>query len=305
MTRWLAVVAVFLLQACADGLPESFKQSLSVVTPQEISFAELEYYVERSAAAYDPVSQIRKEFPLTTRAVTVNPVDVLYFIETDLANGTQTLTVRGTDARPNVWQDVETALVPDSLLGIPLDRGFKKDATAIFEDATPYLRKDLRLRLTGHSLGGAVAAILAQYYAREGYRVERLVTFGQPRITTEPPPKGVLSVSTRVVNDLDVVPMVPPYTAIRPYQQFGAEVILLAGPDYVFLDAHDADRLSVGDFWRNLTDFSARDHHIDRYVANIKGKVADGSKQVPYPLKHERASPMISAANAAGAAVAH
>ena len=55
-----------------------------------------------------------------SRAVTVTSVDVRYFIETDLANGTQTISVRGTAAKPNVWEDVETALVPDSLLGIRL-----------------------------------------------------------------------------------------------------------------------------------------------------------------------------------------
>jgi triacylglycerol lipase len=289
-----------ILSACAGPLPQSFKQSLSVITPERIDFAEVLYYAERSSAAYDPVSQIRKEFPLTTRAVTVRSVDVQYFIETDLENGTQTLSVRGTAAKPNVWEDVETSLVPDSLLGIPLHRGFQRDAEAIFEDATPHLRKDLRLRLTGHSLGGAVAAILAEYYAKEGYRVERLVTFGQPRVATKATAQDiaeVLPVTTRVVNDLDVVPMIPPYTDIRPYQHFSSEVILLAGPDYVFLDDHDADRLSVGDFWRNITDFSAKDHHMDGYLANVREKAKGGSRQVPYLFKQKKVSPMVAAPN--------
>jgi pimeloyl-ACP methyl ester carboxylesterase len=303
----LLACCLVVLSGCAGGLSQTFKQSLSVVVPEKVNFAELEYYAKRSSAAYDPVSQIRADFPLTTRAVTVTSVDVRYFIETDLANGTQTLSVRGTAAKPNVWEDVETALVPDNLLGIRLHRGFQRDAKAIFDDATPHLRKDLGLRITGHSLGGAVAAVLAEYYAREGYKVERLVTFGQPRIDTKMTPEdkaGLLAVTTRVVNDLDVVPMIPPYTEIRPYQHFSAEVILMPGPDYVYLDNHDADRLSIGDFWRNLTDFSAKDHHMDGYLANIKGKVANGAKQVPYLFKQKKVSPMVEAANAKGAAAA-
>jgi hypothetical protein len=112
-----------------------------------------------------------------------------------------------------------------------------------------------------------------------------------------------LSVTTRVVNDLDVVPMVPPFTRLRPYQHFSPEVLLKPGPYYVYLDSHDADRLSVGQFWRNLTDFSAKDHRMDGYLANIEFKVANGATQVPYLFHQKKVSPMVEAANAAGAAV--
>ncbi len=288
-----------LLSACAGGLPQSFRQSLSVITPERVNFSELAYYAERSSSAYDSIDVIRKTYPLTTRAVTVASVDVRYFIETDPAGRTQTLSIRGTAERPNVWEDVETALVPDSLLGIPLHRGFQRDAQAIFDDATPHLRKDFRLRITGHSLGGAVALILAEYYAKEGFTIERLVTFGQPRVATAMTTEdvnGLREITTRVVNDLDVVPMIPPYTAVRRYQHFTPEVILLEGPSYVYLDEHDADRLSIGDFWRNLTDFSAKEHHMDGYLANIRGKVANGSRQVPYLFRNNVQSPMVAQA---------
>ncbi len=292
------LVVAFALAGCATSLSESFKQSLSVVAPEKVNFAELEYYAKRSNAAYDPVADIRKAYPLTTRAVTVQSVDVRYFIETDMANRTQTISIRGTAEKPNVWEDVETALVPDAVLGIPLHRGFQRDAKAVLADSTPYLRKDFPLRITGHSLGGAVAVILAEYYAKEGYDVERLVTFGQPRVTTRMTQDDLdtlLSITTRVVNDLDVVPMIPPYTDVRPYQHFTPEVILRAGPNYVYLEQHDADRLSIGEFWRNLTDFSAKDHHMDGYLANIEGKVANGSRQVPYLFRSSSESPMVTA----------
>lgn len=286
-SRIATILTLFLLvlSGCAGDVPQSIKQSLSIVAPHKINFTELEYYAKRSRSAYDSVQDIRKDYPHVTRAVTVESVDVRYFVETDLANRTHTLTIRGTAEKPNIWEDIETALIPDSILGIPLHRGFQRDAAAIYDDAAPYMRKDFRLRITGHSLGGAVAMILAAYYEKQGYSVERLVTFGQPKFSSRLPSEYVMSVATRVVNDLDVVPMVPPYSPARQYQHFAAEVILRDGPDYVYLDVHDADRLSIGDFWRNITDFSAKDHHMDGYLDNIQGKIANGSRQVPYLFK--------------------
>jgi len=278
-------LSLLILSGCAGGLSQSFEQSLSTFVPKKVDFSELEYYAIRSKSAYDPIKDIRKKYPLVTRAVTVQSIDVRYFIETDLANQNQTISIRGTAEKMNVWDDLEIALIPDRILGIPLHRGFQEDASAIYNDATPHLRKDLPLRITGHSLGGAVAMVLAAYFEEQGYIVERLVTFGQPRITSEPPSEKLVSVATRVVNDLDVVPLVPPHTAIRPYQHFAPEVVLREGPDFVYLRVHDANRLSIGDFWRNLTHFSTKDHHVAGYLANIQGKVAHGSKQVPYLLK--------------------
>ena len=66
------------------------------------------------------------------------------------------------------------------------------------------------------------------------------------------------------------------------YEHVGPEVILRGGSEYVYLDTHDADRLSVGEFWRNITHFSMDDHHMGSYLSNIEEKVRDGVRQVPY-----------------------
>jgi pimeloyl-ACP methyl ester carboxylesterase len=291
------LLLVLTVSGCAGGLSQSFKQSLSVISPKKIDFVELEYYAKRSKSAYDPIPEIRKAFPLVTRAATIQSVDVLYFVEKDPSNRTQTISVRGTAAKPNVWEDLEIALIPDSILGIPVHRGFQADAAAIYEDVVPYIRKDWPIRLTGHSLGGAVAALLAAYFEKQGYTVDRVVTFGQPKVTTTLPPRFDLPETLRVVNDRDVVPMVPPYTRVRPYEHFAPEVILREGPQYVYLDAHDSDRLSIGEFWRNLTDFSAKDHHMDGYLSNIQGKVVNGSRQVPYLFEENTMSSMVASSN--------
>ncbi|MEP3331923.1 hypothetical protein [Sedimentitalea sp.] len=87
-SRFIPIMAFLLLAltGCAAPLSPDLEESLSVVVPTKVDFADLEYYAKRSKAAYDPVSDIRKAFPLATRIVTVKSVGVQYFVETDLGS---------------------------------------------------------------------------------------------------------------------------------------------------------------------------------------------------------------------------
>lgn len=280
----VSLLLVVFLTGCA-GLPQTLRQSLVVVVPHQVDFVELEYYAQRSRAAYTSASEIRRQFPRTTRVTTVKSVDVLYFLETDRQQNTQTLTIRGTVNKPNVWQDAEIELVKDNRLGINLHKGFRDDAVKIYADVKPYLKKNYSIRVTGHSLGAAIAAINAGYLHKDGFKVDRLVTFGGPKVTDKEGKKAVPSsiIPTRVVHDDDVVSMLPPSGFLfGSYQHFGPEVILRDGRKYVYLPDHDANRLSIGEFWRNITDFSTKDHHMSAYLSNIEEKVENGARQVPY-----------------------
>ncbi|GLS39422.1 hypothetical protein GCM10010869_50190 [Mesorhizobium tianshanense] len=280
-----AACLLIFVAGCAGGIPKDLQQSLGIVTPEAVDFRELEYYALRSKASYASEEEIRRQFPNTTVVKTVEPINVQYFVETDPAAKTQTISVRGTANKLNIRQDVEVALVKDSFLGFLLHEGFRDDAVKVLDDMRPHLKKDHTIRVTGHSLGGAIALILTNYIYREGYKVERLVTFGQPKVTDDktnhrykvanPDYKKI----TRVVREHDPVPLVPP----RPkYGHVGPELILKEGQGYVFLDAYDADRLSIGDFWRNFGDAHLKDHSMDLYLANIQGKIQGGAQQVAY-----------------------
>lgn len=285
---WLAKMVllsfVIFLSGCGS-LPLSFQQSLGVVDPHQVDFAELKYYAKRSRAAYASEIAIREQFPLTTRVMTIKSIDVLYFLETDRKQKTQTLSIRGTANKQNVWQDIEIALEKDSLLGVSLHRGFRDDTNKVYSDVKPYLKKDYSIRVTGHSLGGAIAVIIAHYLYRERFKVERLVTFGGPKVTNREGTKAFEGriIVTRVVHDKDVVPMLPPTGFLSGrYQHFGPEVVLRDGRKFVYISSHDSNRLSVGEFWRNITDFSTKEHHMETYHGNILEKIKSGSRQVPY-----------------------
>ena len=140
--------------------------------------------------------------------------------------------------------------------------------------------------VTGHSLGGAVAALLAIYLIEDGVPVERVVTFGQPRFTTADGVKRLNFLPLmRVVDENDIVPLIAPSTVLDPrfgpYEQVGPEVILLEGPDYVYLPFHDASRISLGEFWRSFTFADLQDHHIEKYLRRIADKT-QAANQVPY-----------------------
>jgi triacylglycerol lipase len=282
---------VSLLTACV-GISTTELQSIgSKVTPENINFGELYTYAERANASYAAKSIIRSKYPSTVRINAPGQTDVRYFLERNDKTRTQFITVRGSANSTNFSEDLDFAVREDRKVNIPVHAGFDLAARAIYDDVRPYLRTGYKTYLTGHSLGGAVAAILTIYLIEDGVDVVRVVTFGQPRFTTA---NGVKRLSllplARVVDENDIVPMVPPATALHPtfgpYEHVGPEVILLEGREIVYLSAHDANRISIGEFWRSSSFADLKDHAIKNYLKRIADKTK-GIIEVPYNKREQ------------------
>lgn len=275
-----------LLTACAGISTIELDKLGSVVVPHNINFKEVYAYAERSNTAYDDKRAIKSKYPLTIRINSPDSTEVRYFLERDDKTYTQFITVRGTHNNKNLAEDLDIAVREDRKVDIPVDAGFDSDARAIYDDVKPYLKPGYTTYVTGHSLGGAVAALLAIYLIEEGVQVERVITFGQPRFTTTDGAKrlGFLPL-TRIVDENDIVPMVAPSTYTDPrygsYDQVGPEVILLEGPDFVYLPAHDAARIDLGEFWRSLSFANLKDHEMQKYLRRIASKTIEAN-EVPY-----------------------
>jgi pimeloyl-ACP methyl ester carboxylesterase len=186
----------------------------------------------------------------------------------------QVVGVRGTVNEVNWSLNRDRRGVPDPATGAILHAGFKRAADALYADLKPRLKPGYRTYLVGHSLGGAVAAILGIYLQRDGWAVERVVTFGQPRFTDA---KGAAAFAglplVRVVNQNDIVPLLPDTIAGtgERFVQTGPAVVIYPGPYYAISPA-DSTAASAGAIRRYLLQASIPDHAMRFYEENLRGK---------------------------------
>jgi triacylglycerol lipase len=291
----IVVVCLMTLTACIGVSKQELQLLGSTVTPTKVDFVELTAYASRSKAAYATETVIRSKYPGTVRVGSPGKTDAQYFLEQDDKAKVQYIAIRGTANRKNIIEDAEMRIREDLALAIPVHAGFDATARALYADMRPYLKQNYKIYITGHSLGGAIAALLAIHMAGDGYKVEKVVTFGQPKFTTTDGVEklGFLTL-TRVVDENDIVPMLPPTTIVNRlygvYEHAGPEIILLEGPNYVFLPTHDAGRISVGEFGRSLNIADLEDHHMDNYLRRLSSK-ATGAVAVSYDEREKYVAP--------------
>jgi triacylglycerol lipase len=246
----------------------------------DIDFNLVLQHAERSAAAYNSPDQIQAQFgqDATLTIKELGEIDVLAFVESHDDQKMQWVVVRGTANFENAILDVEYSKETHTEVGVPLHEGFWKSSDAVYNAVRPLLNKDYQIRVTGHSLGGAIAAILMMRFHNEGLSLEQCVTFGQPKVTNE---KGVERYRDlpllRVINDEDPVPLVPPLTLLSAfhgaYHHFGPEVLLQKDNTYKYYPEHQAERFGVTSFWTHIGREDVLDHHVASYVANVKSLV--------------------------------
>lgn len=273
----LGVLLLLPLAGCAGISKQELNALGSEVDQAKVDFADLERYALRAKTAYGSDDAIRKAYPDTIRVATPATTDVRYFVERNDVKKIQIVTVRGTANHRNLKEDEAVRVTVDKHSGLPVHSGFDKAAAAIYADLSPYLKKGYATYITGHSLGGAIAALIGIYAGEDGQKVVKIVTFGQPRFTTAAGIDRLAGLPlTRVVDENDIIPMLPPALTLNkrygPYEQVGPEIILLEGPRYVYLARHDANRLSLGEFWRTEGYADLPDHKMDNYLKRIAEK---------------------------------
>jgi len=238
-----------------------------------------------SDQAYKGQSEIIGKYPgLSAWVATPGDTDVQYVLIVNPKRKVQAIAVRGTANDINWNLDMDTRGVRDQKSGILMHHGFRKAAEAIYHDVKPRLNRDYRTYLTGHSLGGAVAAILGTYMVDDGFRIAGIYTFGQPRFTNQAGARAYRDLPLlRIVNQNDVVSAFPNETASgrHVYAHTGAVVNLLSGPYYVYLDADRAIEFSPGVLGRYFGQISIPDHKMKWYLKNLRGKL-DGAARVSF-----------------------
>ncbi|MDH5232704.1 MAG: lipase family protein [Gammaproteobacteria bacterium] len=252
--------------------------------PSNISIAEVYEFAQYSKDAYATPAILQQKYTdslLRTKHFAQR--DAQYFVLKHKSGKALLISSRGTASLENALVDAEYVKTKVKELDLFLHKGFAEISWEVYQDMRPSLlpyKATHNISLTGHSLGGAMAAILMMYLQHDGFMVEKVITFGQPKVTNRNGMKTFEEAPLlRIVHGKDPVPLVPPITLVAAehgiYRHFGQELILLQGPYYVFLDEHVAEGRDVSSFWKNLGNEKISDHFMDNYLSVLDSKQKD------------------------------
>ena len=180
-----------------------------------------------SAVAYEPSIHGAGITVLEVPELSLRAVIAPYDDHTEIA-------IRGTVNLEDWILDLDVRKEPlDYALpnGVLVHAGFLKSAKALL----PQIFVELGSRglakpiyVTGHSLGGAVASVIAYFLRREGYQVAAVYTFASPRVGNakwrKVYTKALGDVSYRVIAAGDLVPLLP--GLLDGYRHVGQEILL-------------------------------------------------------------------------------
>lgn len=246
----------------------------------KVNFNEILKFAELANIAYAEEIQISKkadEFNYKlTKYKSIPGEEVSFFLLSNDETQEQIIVTRGTANLENVMVDMAFNLVPNQNLGISLHQGFSSSATKIFQLLKPSLKKEYQIHTTGHSLGGAIAVILAMFLSDEGYKIKDVITFGQPKVTNV---SGVNKYNKlniiRIVTEKDLVPLVPPVDIsdiynINLYWHQGNEIILMGNNQFARLQGFKS-MLRVATFLTNqFSQEQIQQHSMVNYLSALK-----------------------------------
>jgi len=192
---------------------------------------------------------------------------------------------RGTVSIGNALTDVKAALIRQTIFPGLVHLGFAHAAETVYPTVRVLLTalgRELPILVTGHSLGGAMATLVAHRLLTDGFPVRAVYSYGSPRPGDRNFRDAYRLPNYRFVNDNDLVPHLPMKWC---YHHVGQ--LKLLSPDGTLLEeerhwknkkralvkharhvqrAHRNNEdppLKLGEF-----DWLA-DHHLDGYLAGI------------------------------------
>lgn len=256
-----------------------------------VDFAEIIEFAKFANAAYLSEADIKKLIDSgnyrLTHYRTIPESQVSYFIATNIVNKTQLIAVRGTSNVENTIVDISLKLRLDQHTGLKLHNGFSWAANQVYADLKPFLNKNYIINTTGHSLGGAVALILAIYLDVDQFTIGQVTTFGQPKVTNIAGTKQFNRLNIlRVVTPQDLVPLVPLFDPLDInnldiYWHSGKEILLLADTEFAILEGISSMLRATRFTQQRLNEDNLKHHQMSVYLDKLNKKELS-SQLVPY-----------------------
>lgn len=187
----------------------------------------------------------------------------------------QQLFCRGTTVAMDVITCLSMWMVYDDEIGCRVHWGFRNQADRILEDVQPLLNNDSRttIEVAGHSLGGAVAYIIAAKLKKRGYaNVVKVTSLASPRFLCGRLQAQLLPQDTlRVESDVDPATLLPPFGST-----VGPKLLLLEDSGKLAYIPNPSSSLSwVDSFFVNFRIWELfsrvnRTHRVPHYLAHIQ-----------------------------------
>jgi triacylglycerol lipase len=263
----------------------------SQAADQGINFVSIQQQALFANAAYLPEKEIRELKLPQGYSLTLyrNSVDtqISFFLASNEAEKTQVISIRGTSNIENAMIDINLKLTPDDNLNVFLHHGFAYAARQVYAEIKPLLKKGFSIKTTGHSLGGAVAVILAALIDKDGFNLDQVITFGQPKVTNLTGADKFQHLNIiRVVTPKDLVPLVPLFDPldinnIDIFWHAGKEVILLKANQYAVLEGIDSMLRATRFTQQLLTEENLQHHQMSLYLQLLESKI-DSATEVSY-----------------------
>jgi len=206
---------------------------------------------------------------------------VAYVLATNRTLKKHLIAIRGTANANNVIADAAFVLVKDNITGIDIHQGFLLSARDIFEDVMPRIRPGYKIDTIGHSLGGAAALVIAMMFDKQGYSIDEVITFGQPKVTNINGSSAFSHLNvTRLVTPKDIVPLVPP---VDPMDMMNFSIFWHQGTEIVLADENRYSVLTgiksmmrASSFLNDMpSDVHITNHFMSSYIESIQKKVTD------------------------------
>lgn len=256
-----------------------------------VNFAVLHQHAIFARAVYQSEDSVRALIESSNYTLTlyhtIPGTEISFLLATNELTRTQIIAVRGTSNIENAIVDIYLKLIVDKKTGVALHHGFSVAARQVYAELKPMLKTDYKINVTGHSLGGAVALILAIYLDADQFNVEQVTTFGQPKVTNIAGANKIQHINViRVVTPLDLVPLVPLFdpldiSNVEVYWHAGKEVILLANNQYAVLQGTESMLRASSFTQKLLSEENLQHHQITLYLNMVRARIKS-SKLVPY-----------------------
>ncbi len=256
-----------------------------------VDFQYIKEYANLSDAAYHSLKKLRqttllKDYSITQHS-TIKDIGLSYFLISNAKTKTHVIAIRGTSNIENTILDISLKLKFNKHTGLRLHSGFLQAAQAIYTELKPAIRPSYTINTTGHSLGGAVAVVLAMYFDSDNKKIGQVITFGQPKVTNIAGAYKFKHLNIkRVVTQKDPVPVIPlidpmDINDLDIYWHQGTEILLLSGSEYAVLEGLSSMLRATKFTQEPFTENNFKNHKMSQYLLKLSKRIPS-AKLVPF-----------------------